>query len=272
MVGAEYLTCWPYRLPNVASDGAAVFCALRPMVWVCYDTHTMSEVPAVAPIIAVPTGAQELLRVRYLGRISYDDALDEQRRLYAARLDGSEPDTLLLLEHPHIFTLGRNSDATNILYDEAFLRAQGAGVVRVERGGEVTYHGPGQLVAYPVIRLRPEERSLSALVGGVEEAIIRTLQDFGIAARRDPSDRGVWAGARKIASVGMSVRRWVVQHGMALNVDPDLRYFDFINPCGHAGLAMTSIRRELGSAPDLERVGAAFARHFAAQFARVLCE
>ena len=238
----------------------------------CYDTHTMSEVLAVSPATSIPKSVPDLLRVRYLGMISYEDALVEQRRLYAARLEDREPDTLLLLEHPHIFTLGRNSDAANILHGEEFLRARGASVVRVERGGEVTYHGPGQLVAYPVIRLRPEERSLTALVGGVEEAIIRTLADFGIAARRDPSDRGVWASDRKIASVGMSVRRWVVQHGMALNVDPDLSYFNLINPCGHAGLAMTSVAQELGRAPDLEQVGGVFARHFAALFVRTLCE
>lgn len=209
------------------------------------------------------------LLVRALGRVDYAEALAEQRRLQAARIAGEIPDTLLLLEHPHVYTLGRNSDPGHILMGEEFLRAHGATIEHNERGGEVTYHGPGQLMAYPIILLRPHERSLTKLVDRMEETIIRTLADFGLSGRPDPSDRGVWVGTRKIASIGMAVRRWVVMHGMALNVHPDLRYFTYINPCGHSDLMMTSMAVELGAAPDFAAVTAAFAGNFASIFARV---
>jgi lipoate-protein ligase B len=209
------------------------------------------------------------LRVCRLGRVAYAEALAEQRRLQAARIAGEIPDTLLLLEHPHVYTLGRRSDARHILMSEAYLRVQGATVEHNERGGEVTYHGPGQLMAYPIIQLRAHERSIAGLVDRLEETLIRTLGDFAIAARRDPSDRGVWVGARKIASIGMALRRWVSIHGTALNVAPDLRYFTYINPCGHRDLAMTSMAVELGAAPDLARVADVFARQFTLVFGRV---
>ncbi len=208
------------------------------------------------------------LVVSQLGLMPYDDALREQRRLQAARIAETIPDTLLLLEHPPVYTLGRNSATHHILYSEDFLRAQGATVEHNERGGEVTFHGPGQLVAYPIILLREHERSLSDLVWRLEEVVLRTLADFGVTARREPGERGVWVRERKIASLGLSVRRWVVMHGVALNVDPDLRYFSYINPCGHAGLAMTSVRLETGANPGVDRAGEIFTHHFAMIFAR----
>jgi lipoate-protein ligase B len=123
-------------------------------------------------------------------------------------------------------------------------------------------------MAYPILLLRPHERSITALVDRLEETIMRTLAEFGIVARRDASDRGVWVGARKIASIGMALRRWVSMHGTALNVAPDLRYFTYINPCGHGDLAMTSMAEELGAAPSLAQVADAFARQFATVFGR----
>lgn len=209
------------------------------------------------------------LHTRWLGRVAYAQALQEQRRLQAARMDGAIPDTLLLLEHPHVYTLGRRSDPRHILMSEAFLRLQGATIEHNERGGEVTYHGPGQLMAYPILQLRSHERSITGLVDRMEGAIIRTLDQFGIVARRDPCDRGVWVGERKIASIGMALRRWVSMHGTALNVAPDLRYFTYINPCGHSDLVMTSMAEQLGAAPDLADVAAAFGRQFATVFGRV---
>jgi lipoate-protein ligase B len=227
----------------------------------------MSEpLPPVTRVAAPPSPSP--LVVARLGLVPYADALHEQRRLQAARITGAIPDTLLLLEHPPVYTLGRNSAAHHMLYAEDFLRAQGATVEHNERGGEVTFHGPGQLVAYPIILLREDERSLSDLVWRLEEVVIRTLATFGITARREPGERGVWVGVRKIASLGLSVRRWVVMHGVALNVDPDLRYFSYINPCGHAGLAMTSIRLETGANPGIERACDVFTHHFAMVFAR----
>jgi lipoate-protein ligase B len=152
---------------------------------------------------------------------------------------------------------------------EEFLRMQGATVEHNERGGEVTYHGPGQLMVYPILQLRPHERSITGLVDRVEETIMRTLAEFGIVARRDPSDRGVWVGERKVASIGMALRRWVSMHGTAVNVAPDLRYFTYIHPCGHSDLAMTSMAEELGSPPELAQVAEVFAQQFASVFGRM---
>ena len=208
------------------------------------------------------------LAVRWLGRMPYATALAEQRRLHAARLDGTVSDTLLLLEHPPVYTLGRNSDPAAILRSESFLAQRGATVERSERGGGVTFHGPGQLVAYPIIGLGTEERSLRQLVDRLEDVILATLGDFGLQGRRDASDRGVWIGTRKVASIGLAARHWTVLHGIGLNVSTDLSYFTYINPCGHAGLEMTSMARELGTAPPVPYVAATFARHFLAIFGR----
>jgi lipoate-protein ligase B len=204
--------------------------------------------------------------------MTYDDALAEQRRLHRARISDETIDTLLLVEHPHVYTLGRNSDPSHILEDDDTLRARGAVVCRTERGGEVTYHGPGQLVAYPILKLQPRERSIKLLVSRMEEVIIGTLGEWSIAARRDGSDRGVWVGDRKIASIGMSLRGWVTMHGMALNVRPDLSYFGSINPCGHQGLRMTSMALELGRSVEVGQVGQAFARQFRTIFERTVID
>ena len=221
---------------------------------------------AVSPL---PTTAVRVpLAVRWLGLVPYPTALDEQRRLHAARLAGAAIDTLLLLEHPPVYTLGRNSDPAAILRSESFLAQRGATVERSERGGGVTFHGPGQLVAYPIIGLGPEERSLRLLVERLEDAILSTLADFGLQGRRDASDRGIWIGTRKVASVGLAARQWTVLHGIGLNISTDLSYFTYINPCGHAGLDMTSMARERGTAPPVPAVASSFARHFATIFGR----
>src|SRR5205823_3473293 len=160
--------------------------------------------------------------------------------------DGRRPDTLLLLEHPPVYTLGRNSLEEHILASRAELTRRGATVLRIERGGEVTYHGPGQLVGYPIIKLEGDERSVSHLVDNLEQVIVETLGAYGIAGERLADQRGVWSRGGKIASVGLSVKRWVVMHGMALNVAPDMSYFALINPCGHPETVMTSMERILG--------------------------
>jgi len=236
----------------------------RPLV--CYDQRTMHE-PSSSATLEAPHSAVPL-RVLQLGLVPYEDALINQRQLHQARVVDEIPDTLILVEHPHVFTLGRNSDPAHILVDEATMRDRAISVSRIERGGEVTYHGPGQLVAYPIIKLGPQERGIASLVWRLEETIIRTLADWGVAARRDPSDRGVWAGAAKIASIGMSLRRWVVLHGMALNVAPDLTYFNHINPCGHPGLRMTSIVQELDRPVEAPAVAISFISHFCSVFER----
>jgi lipoate-protein ligase B len=217
----------------------------------------------------LPTAAAPLpLAVRWLGRVPYAETLAEQRRLHAARIAGTITDTLLLLEHPPVYTLGRNSDPAAILRSEPFLRQHGATVERSERGGGVTFHGPGQLVAYPIISLGAEERSLRLLVDRLEDVILATLRGFGLEGRRDASDRGIWVGTRKIASIGLAARQWTVLHGTGLNVSTDLSYFTYIDPCGHPGLEMTSMARELGTAPPLSQVAATFVRHFGTVFGR----
>ncbi len=221
----------------------------------------------VAPV-AVPDPRE--LHVSRRGLIPYAPAWDLQKRLAAALVAGTGGDTLLLLEHPPVYTLGRNSLAAHILAAPEEIARRGATVERNDRGGEVTFHGPGQLVAYPVIKLGPEERSISRLVDNLEQAIIDTLDDYDLLGDRLSDQRGVWTRGRKIASVGLSVKRWVVTHGMALNVAPDLSYFALINPCGHSETVMTSMKEELGHTPDFTGVGDRFARHFARHFNRRL--
>jgi len=233
---------------------------------VCYDQRIMqaSNVPATSD----PSPLLAPLHVLRRGLVPYEEALVEQRRLHAARVADQIPDTLILLEHPHVYTLGRNSDPAHILVDEETLRDQAATVARIERGGEVTYHGPGQLVAYPIFKLASHERSIAELVWRLEETIIRAVAAWGVTARRDPSDRGVWVGSGKIASIGMSLRRWVVLHGTALNVTPTMSYFDYINPCGHPGMRMTSLAQELGYPVEVSEVADMFATQFCAAFGR----
>ena len=219
---------------------------------------------ALAPPIPKP------LAVHWLGLMPYVPAWDLQKRLAAERVEGQRPDTLLLLEHASVYTLGRNSLEEHILVSRAELTRRGAAVLRIERGGEVTYHGPGQLVGYPIIKLEDDERSVSQLVDHLEQAIIETLSAYGIAGERLADQRGVWSRDGKIASVGLSVKRWVVMHGMALNVAPDMSYFGLINPCGHPETVMTSMEQMLGYAPSVAEVGAVFARCFARIFRREL--
>ncbi len=236
-------------------------------VILCYDQPDMAD--AISDYSSGSPVSCTLL-VDELGCMDYQAALDLQRSLHASRVAGEREDTLLLLQHPHVYTLGRNSDPGHILVSDTFLKAHGATVARNERGGEVTYHGPGQLVAYPIILLRPGERSITQLVRRLEQSIIDTLAEFGLQGGLEEGQPGVWVAGRKIASIGMAVRRWVVMHGMALNVDPDLAYFSYINPCGHAGMQVTSMVRELGHDIACDTVSDSFARHFASVFDRTL--
>jgi lipoate-protein ligase B len=194
------------------------------------------------------TGSEPELRIVDLGELAYLDVYAEQQRLVDAVAAGEEPDTVLLLEHPHVITLGRSSEApANVL-------ASGdIEVVQIERGGDVTYHGPGQLVAYPIVALREGERDLHGFMRRLEEAIIVTLQRAGLEAGRSPGNTGVWISGRKLASIGIACRRWVTWHGLALNVSTDLSYFQRINPCGFEAGVMTSMQAELGErTPSIE--------------------
>ena len=183
-------------------------------------------------------------RVVDLGSESYRETWARQLALVEQRQIGQVPDTLLLVEHPHVFTLGRRREArTNVL-------APGdVEVIEIERGGDVTYHGPGQIVAYPIVLLGEGERDLHAFLRHLEDAVIATCARFGLATGREPGKTGVWLGpTKKICSLGIACRKWVTFHGLALNVTADLSYFGRINPCGFQSEVMTSLAAELGSA------------------------
>lgn len=188
------------------------------------------------------------LQVRSLGTVGYEEGVALQARLVEARRLGEIPDTLLLLEHPHVVTLGVkvHRDRTHVVASPEVLAARGVTVHESGRGGDVTYHGPGQLVGYPIFDLNPDRRDLHRYVRDVEEALIRALADFGIAAGRLAGLTGVWVGDAKVAAIGVRISRWVTSHGFALNLTTDLSYFDLIVPCGIADRGVTSMERLLG--------------------------
>jgi lipoyl(octanoyl) transferase len=202
--------------------------------------------------------------LRQLGRVDYATALELQQQLAADRKQGLVPDHLLLLEHPHVITMGRNGQLKNLLAGDDVLARAGIGFYPVDRGGDVTYHGPGQLVGYPIFDLRDWQRDVGAYVRAVEETIIATLAEYGIAAGRIPKLTGVWVGERKIAAIGVHLSRWVTSHGFALNVSTDLSYFQYIVPCGLTR-PVTSMAA-LGVRASLDEVGAKLAVHFARIF------
>jgi len=200
--------------------------------------------------------------------VAYEEALELQRHIARDRISGAVPqDVLLFVEHPPVVTLGRASREKHLIASPDFLRSKGVELFEVERGGDVTFHGPGQLVGYPIIDLKRHRLDLHWYLRKIEEALINTLADYDIAAERNPGFTGVWTNGRKIASIGVHARDWVTWHGFALNVTTDLSYFDLIVPCGIDGVVMTSISRELGtddiSAQDvIDRVSARFAKAF----------
>jgi lipoyl(octanoyl) transferase len=188
------------------------------------------------------------LWVERLGVMPYATALDLQREVARSRIAGTTPeDVLLLVEHPPVVTLGRSAKEKHLLASPELLRARGVERFEVERGGDVTFHGPGQLVGYPIIDLKRHRQDLHWYLRQVEEALIVALADFGIAGERSAGQTGVWTqgAARKIASIGVHARDWVTWHGFALNVTTDLSYFDLMVPCGIQSVTMTSISREL---------------------------
>jgi lipoyl(octanoyl) transferase len=224
--------------------------------------------------IQAANGGPAPIVTRWLGRIGYRDAWDLQKALAGARAGGAIPDQLLLLEHRPVLTLGRGADETHVLATPEALEARGIELLRVERGGEVTYHGPGQLVAYPIVRLADRELLVRPFVRALEAAMIDTCAALGVPAVRREGHPGCWidpggVAPRKIGALGIRIERGTSYHGIALNVDVDLGDFDLIDPCGMPGLDSTSIAREAGRAdepPSTERVataGTAFARALA---------
>jgi lipoyl(octanoyl) transferase len=202
--------------------------------------------------------------VRDLGRMSYAHALAIQHEIAGERKQGLGADHLLFVEHPHVVTLGRNGDAANVLASKEMLRCAGIELHESDRGGDVTYHGPGQIVAYPIMDLREWKRDVGAFVRGLELVLIDALAGFGIEARRIAKLTGVWVGDAKIAAIGVHLSRWVSTHGFALNVSTDLRYFDHIVPCG-LNKPVTSMAA-LGMRADADEVKIALARSFGQVF------
>ena len=199
-----------------------------------------------------------MLLYRDLGHLDYLSAIELQEQLVARKQSGPSADVLLFVEHPHVYTLGRGGNEANVL------APGGVPVYRTGRGGDVTYHGPGQLVVYPIIDLRSKLRKdVHRYVRNLELSAIRTLMDFGLAATRRPPYTGIWIGDKKIAAIGIAVRRCITFHGLALNVNTDLDYFKGIIPCGLAWAGVTSMAREIGTEQNLTEVRERFLLNFA---------
>ena len=195
---------------------------------------------------------KKALAVRRLGRIGYEAALALQKETERAVQNGEQPDTLLLLEHPHTLTIGRRGDNSGILLPASLLAERGVSVFETDRGGKITYHGLGQIVGYPIINLSPEREDVHRFVRDLEEVLIRTLADFEIAAFRIPGLTGVHTDKGKVAAIGVHIARWVTTHGFALNVNTDLSYFDLIIAC--EGEPVTSMQKLLGREIELADV------------------
>jgi len=202
--------------------------------------------------------------LRDLGRIGYGDALTLQRDLVEKRKRGLIPDQLLIVEHPHVITLGRNGRMDNLLASEEILRRAGIQFHPTDRGGDITYHGPGQVVGYPIFDLREWKRDVVAYVRALEQVILDSLAEFGIEAGRVSGCTGVWIDGKKIAAIGVHISRWVTSHGFALNHTTDLSYFQYIVPCGITKPVTSMVA--LGVDPAREPLVASLARNFSKQF------
>src|SRR5207253_714984 len=208
-------------------------------------------------------------KVERLGRVEYGAALDLQKQTERAVLTGAQPDTLLLLEHPHTLTLGRRAAQNGIIAPETILRARGLSVFETNRGGKVTYHGLGQLVGYPIINLSPDREDVHRFVRDLEEVLIRTMSDFEIEAFRIQGLTGVHTSRGKVAAIGVHIARWITTHGFALNVNTDLSYFDLIVAC--EGEPVTSMKELLGREVEMTLVEDRIIERFAEVFEMELC-
>jgi lipoyl(octanoyl) transferase len=202
--------------------------------------------------------------VRDCGRVGYSEAFAMQRELVDRRKRGEIPDQLLFIEHPHVITLGRNGHMENLLASDEVIRRAGITFCETDRGGDITYHGPGQIVGYPIFDLREWKRDVTAYVRAMEQAIINALEFFGIQSSREPGATGVWTTAGKICAIGVHISRWVTSHGFALNHSTDLSYFQYIVPCGLTR-PVTSMQA-LGRTASRADVEAALAREFSKEF------
>lgn len=213
-----------------------------------------SEIHIRGPYVAAGGGSGEarILEVRDLGRMSWSDAWSLQQRLVVERKNNEIADQLIFVEHPHVITMGRNGREENVLASPDVLARAGVAFHETNRGGDVTYHGPGQVVGYPILDLRLWKRDVVAYVRAIEQVLIDALATFRIEGARDPKATGVWVDGKKVAAIGIHISRWVTSHGFALNLDTDLRYFQYIVPCG-LSKPVTSMR-DLGSNATREQV------------------
>jgi len=208
-----------------------------------------------------------IYETRNLGLIPYAEAHDLQEKLVERRKRDEIPDQLLLLEHPHVITLGRVASRANILADDATRSRLGVELFETGRGGDVTYHGPGQLVGYPIVKLQPGRQDIRRYVRDIQEALVRAARDFGVEAEPRGGDFvGVWVGDEKLAAIGVRISRWVTMHGFAFNVNTDLNYFQLIIPCGIRGHGVTSLQKLLGHNVDMRLVVESVTRHFVEVF------
>lgn len=206
--------------------------------------------------------------VQYAGRVPYGEAHELQQHLVDLRKRDEIPDRLLLLEHPHVITLGRAASHSNILVDAQTREQFAVELYETGRGGDVTYHGPGQLVGYPIIHLAPDRCDVRRYVRDIEEVMICAAADFGIKAGRIDGLTGIWVGDEKLGAIGVRISRWVTMHGFAFNLNTDLSYFQLIVPCGISDHGVTSLEKLLGHPVDMEEVAAGVTRHFGDVFNR----
>lgn len=189
-----------------------------------------------------------------LGRFDYEPALVIQKKLHQLRINHKIPDSLILVEHPAVITIGKSGNPANLLVSADILKRKGIEIYRIERGGDITFHGPGQLVGYPIFYIKQTLAGIRGMIEKLESVLIQALTDFGISAVTKPKLTGVWVGNEKVASIGIAVKKWVTFHGFALNVTTDLTYFDLIRPCGLKDVKMTSIEKISGRRVDLSAV------------------
>jgi len=206
------------------------------------------------------------LTYRDLGTIDYKDAWDLQKNLFNSRYKKEIDDTFLLLEHPHTYTLGKTADRKNLIAEDKFLDQNKISVYDIDRGGDITYHGPGQIVGYPIIDLTGWQEDTHKYLRALEEVIIKTCSEYNISANRNTDYTGVWVADKKIAAIGIKVSRWITMHGFAFNVNTDLSLFDGIIPCGIKDKQVTSIQNELGIAIDINEVKSIILKNFTEVF------
>jgi len=207
-----------------------------------------------------------LCTLYWLGQIDYGEAYDIQKKLWSQKMNGRAEDALLLLSHPPTFTIGKSGKLDNLLLNKEELAGKGISLFFIDRGGDITYHGPGQLVVYPIIDLKDRGKDIHRYIHCLEEVVIRTLASLSIEAQRDEKHVGVWVGNEKIAAIGVRIKNWITMHGLALNVNPDLEYFSFINPCGILDKGVTSITGLLSREVPMEVVVKELVKQFSDVF------